>query len=123
MDRTSPRAEYERRRSLAEASIARGERRHLLVSNLRLVAVAAAAVAAWFGLGLSLIAPAWMFLPAALFLVLLVLHARVLNARDRAVRRRDYYDRGFSRLDGSWKGTGADGARFLDGHAYAGDLD
>ena len=61
--------------------------------------------------------------PPLPFFVLLVVHARVLNARDRARRALRYYERGFSRLDGTWMGTGADGERFLEGHPYARDLD
>ena len=103
--------------------MALGERRHLVVSNLRLAAVVLAALCAWLGMARSIIAPAWTLVPFASFLVLLAVHARVLNARDRAVRARDYFKRGFARLDGSWVGSGADGTRFLEGHPYAGDLD
>jgi hypothetical protein len=118
-----PRAEYERRRARWAAAIARGDRRHLLVSNLRLAAVVLAALLAWLGFARAIVSPAWTLVPVAAFLALMVVHALVLNARDRAVNARDYYDRGFKRLDGSWMGSGPDGARFLDGHPYANDLD
>ena len=118
-----PRAEYEQRRARWVAAIARGDRRHLLVSNLRLAAVVLAALLAWLGFARAMVSPAWTLVPVAAFLALMVVHAYVLNARDRAVNARDYYDRGFKRLDGSWMGSGPDGARFLDGHPYANDLD
>jgi len=103
--------------------IARGERRHLTISNLRLGAVFLAALVAWLGFGPALIAPGWALLPVALFLFLLVLHALILNEQDRARQARRYYERGVSRLDGTWVGTGSDGARFIDTHPYARDLD
>ena len=65
----------------------------------------------------------WVVLPLACFLVLLVVHALVLNAKERGERARRYYLRGVARLDGSWPGTGPDGARFSEGHPYARDLD
>ena len=110
-----PRAEYERRRARWAAAIARGDRRHLFVSNLRLAAVVLASLLAWLGFARAIVSPAWTLVPVAAFLALMVVHALVLNARDRAVNARDYYDRGFKRLDGSWIGSGPDGARFLDG--------
>jgi DNA mismatch repair ATPase MutS len=57
------------------------------------------------------------------FGALMVVHARVLNANERVKRARRFYERGVSRLDGTWAGTGADGARFTGDHIYAGDLD
>ena len=118
-----PRPEYERRQAAWSAAIARSESRHLLVSNFRLAAVALAVAVAWLAFVRGALSPAWTLMPVLAFLVLLVVHARVLNARDHALRARSYYERGFSRLDGSWTGAGPDGARFLDGHPYARDLD
>ena len=123
MAATDPRSEYRRRTATWEAAIAQGDTRPPLVSNLRLGCVAAAVALAWLGFGRSVVAPAWTLAPALGFLALLVVHARLLNARDRALRARDYYARGFSRLDGSWMGSGPQGERFLAGHPNAGDLD
>jgi len=77
----------------------------------------------WLGVARGLIDPAWVIFPIAIFLVLLVVHALVLNAKERGERARRYYLRGVARLDGSWPGTGPDGARFSEGHPYARDLD
>src|SRR4051812_14191326 len=118
-----PRAEYGRRIAQWDAAIARGERTHLFVSNLRLAAVLAAAVLAWLGFFRNTISPGWALIPAAAFLVLLVIHAKVLNRNDRAARARRFYLRGMDRVEGRWAGSGPDGARFLEGHAYARDLD
>ncbi len=123
MGSEDPRKQYASRLAHWDAAIAQGESRHLVVSNLRLACIGVAAFLLWLGLGRSVVSPAWTLAPLAAFFALLVVHARVLNARDRAVRARQYYERGVSRLDGSWKGAGEDGSRFLAGHPYARDLD
>ena len=119
---SGPRDEYGRRLSIWDARIARGERTHQLVSNARLAVAAIAAVIAWLTTH-SGISPAWLSLPAACFIALVVVHARVLDRAERARSARRLYARGLDRLDGRWAGTGRDGARFLEGHAYARDLD
>ena len=55
--------------------------------------------------------------------VLAVVHARLLQRIERARGAERVYQRGLERLSGEWAGTGRDGARFLDGHPYARDLD
>lgn len=58
------------------------------------------------------------------FVVLVFLHARVANRRDRLEAARRYNERGTDRLDGKWTAFEDDGARYLrDDHAYALDLD
>ena len=118
-----PRPEYDRRIARLATAIAEGERRHLWLSNLRLVVFGAAALLAWLAFARGALSPAWLLLPAVLFLALLVVHARLLNANERLVRARRYYERGLTRLDGSWAGTGPDGSRFIGDHPFARDLD
>ena len=121
--RLGPREEYTRRVARWEVAIAQGERRHLFISNLRLAVALAAGLAAWF-VFIRDAAPAWTFLvPAITFLVLLVVHALVLQQNERAARARRLYLRGLDRLDGRWPGVGPDGARFGLDHPYARDLD
>lgn len=119
----APHDEYTSRIASRGQAVARLDRTHLRISNLRLAMFATVGVMAWLAFARNAIAPAWLLLPAAAFAVLLVVHARVLNAIDRAQRARRYYERGLGRLDGTWPGAGADGARFLDDHPYARDLD
>ena len=122
-ERFGPREEYARRVARWEVVIAQGERRHLFISNLRLAVALAAGLAAWF-VFIRNAAPAWTFLvPAIAFLVLLVVHALVLQQNERASRARRLYLRGLDRLDGRWPGVGPDGARFGADHPYARDLD
>lgn len=85
---------------------------------------------ALFGAGVAILvalgssgAP-WLALPIVAFIPLLMLHARVLNARDRAGRAAAFYERGLARLTNTWQGSGERGERYRDpGHLYADDLD
>ena len=86
MGSEDPRKQYASRLALWSAAIAQEESRHLVVSNLRLACLAVAAFLLWLGLGRAVVSPAWTLVPLGAFLALLVVHARVLNARDRAVR-------------------------------------
>jgi hypothetical protein len=66
----------------------------------------------------------WLALPIVAFLPLLVVHARVLNGRDRALRAAAFYERGLARVEHRWQGSGERGERFRDpAHLYADDLD
>jgi hypothetical protein len=61
---------------------------------------------------------------AAVFVWLLRAHARVLRARELAIRGIRFYERGLARLEDQWAGTGQSGERFRDDrHVYANDLD
>jgi MutS domain V len=118
-----PRVEYARRIAHWEGAIGRGERAHLLVSNLRLGTALVAAVAAWF-VFVRAAAPVISFLlPAAMFLALMVVHVVVLQRNERSARAHRLYVRGIDRMEGRWPGTGPDGARFASDHLYAADLD
>ena len=62
--------------------------------------------------------------PGAAFVIALVLHARALNARDRARSAVAFYERALERMDGRWSGRGDSGERFRQSdHLYADDLD
>jgi hypothetical protein len=123
MNVSDPRSEYGRRIARWSHAIARGERKHLLVSNLRLAVAVGGAAMAWQAFHRDTIPAAWMFAPFLGFLALVVAHARVIGQNERAARARRLYQRGVDRLEGRWPSTGPDGARFLAGHPYARDLD
>jgi hypothetical protein len=120
----TPRDEYGRRIARWTDVIRDGERRHLLVSNLRLVVAATAIAAAWLAYarqnGLAVVVAVTA---AVAFLVLVVAHARVLLRIERGQRARRIYERGQERIDGTWVGHGPDGSRFIDDPPYARDLD
>lgn len=58
------------------------------------------------------------------FLLAFILHERVLRRLRTVRQRKGFYERGLTRLDGRWPGTGRQGEQFLDpAHPYARDLD
>ncbi len=122
-DAADPRAEYVRRTDRWGRDLARRERAHMLVSSSRLALAVAVAVLAWQAFVSHRLSSVWAVVPAAAFLGLVVVHAGVLRRIERARRARQLYARGISRLDSTWSGRGPDGARFLDGHPFAHDLD
>jgi hypothetical protein len=113
--------EYAARLAARESRRDALERRHAQLAWARL-ALVAAAVAIVAVLGRT--SPPWLLIPAIVFAVLAVIHARVLNARDVATRAVAFYLRGQARLEDRWQGSGNHGERFRDAaHLYADDLD
>ena len=117
-----PRAEYLARLARWDAEIAAGERRHHLVANLRLSIVAIVGVLIWL-VWTGRAGAQWLAAPAVLFIALVIWHDYLLNRIERSRRARRIYERGMSRLDGTWANYGADGARFLKTAVFAPDLD
>jgi hypothetical protein len=96
------------------------------VSNARLAVFAAGLVVAWLTLGVRTWHPAWLAPPVLAFAALVIVHDRVIRARERADRRVGYYEAGLARLADPLApaGHGPDGADRLDpDHLYAADLD
>ena len=110
--------------SARQALEARLERSDTRLSQARLatalVSVAAAGGAWWQ----SWFSAWWGTIPAATFVVLLVVHARVIRARRVATRGVQWYEHGLARIEDRWVGFGETGERFQDDdHPYALDLD
>jgi hypothetical protein len=118
-----PRAEYARRLADWRARIAILDRRHHLYSNARLILAVLGAVLLWQAFVRARISPWWPVADFILFAVLAVGHALLLQRAERSKRAEAVYVRGLDRLTDRWIGTGRDGARFLEGHPYARDLD
>ena len=121
---SDPRTAYSSRLDARRAAVARLDRRHLTIGNLRLLIFLSAAVLAWLIWGRGAIGPFWLAAPAAVFVALIVAHERVLRARRVAQRAVAHYEHALARLDGKWAGHGETGERFLEkSHPYAEDLD
>lgn len=119
----APRDEYARRVARWEERLQQGERRHVLISNLRLITAVGIALAAWLAF-FRASAPIVVFIvPGLVFLALMVVHAVVLQNNERSARAKRLYVRGIERLDGKWAGVGPDGERFGADHPFARDLD
>jgi hypothetical protein len=121
---SSPLEEYRRRLADRRAAEAVQERRHQALGNARLLTLAAGAVLLWLVFQLDVLGLRWLTAPVVLFVVLMVLHDRVLRARSRARRAAAFYEAGIARITDAWAGTGESGERFLVAdHPYAADLD
>jgi hypothetical protein len=120
---TEPRAEYTKRLEHRLKIAAAKERLHLRCGNLKLLTIVLAIVVGLLAL-YKAISPYWILAPVTLFAVLIVVHERILQARDHAQTVVALYRRGIARIDDNWAGTGATGERFRDPkHVYAEDLD
>ena len=115
-----------RRSEQREATLRRTRRIEKTVSWSRLATVLVAAILVWLSVQAKLFPLVWAAGPALLFLVLVVLHERVLQRANRLERARTFYRHILDRLGGNWRAGGQPGSRFADEHAehvYAADLD
>ena len=119
-----PKAEYHRRRQYWQAEVARLDRQHLTLGNIRL-AVFLIGVLLWrFATRPGLLSGWWLLFPLAAFLMLVLFHQGVRTKARRAKRAVTFYDHGLARLEDRWSGKGRQGVEFFDeNHPYAQDLD
>ncbi|HTU33470.1 MAG TPA: hypothetical protein VMF66_06675 [Candidatus Acidoferrum sp.] len=118
-----PRLEYTRRLERHERAAADFDRRHIRMGNIKLGVIVAGVLFAVLILE-RLLSPYWILLPLAVFVVLVVLHERILRHKAHAETAVSLYRSGLARIDDKWAGTGATGERFRDTkHVYAEDLD
>jgi hypothetical protein len=116
--------EYTRRLAARGGEAGIQSRHSAIVSNLRLLVFIAGVIVAWLVFGTRALSPAWLAPPIAIFVVLLVVHDRLLRARARAQRSVAFYERALARLEDRWAGGGEAGERFRDHHhPYSEDLD
>lgn len=120
----SPAEEYSQRQSVREARVARFEKIHIQLGNVRLLLAVIAAVLAWTSLRSHLLSPWWLAAPVVAFACVAYWHSRILRSRELAERAVKFYERGLARIEDRWAGTGETGERFNDPHhVYAADLD
>src|SRR5580658_1252836 len=104
--------------------MAEKDRVHLRVGYAKLAVIAAGLALLWTVFGKHLVTPYWLIAPAAGYLLLTILHARVLRAKERANTAAEFYRKGIARIEDRWAGSGQTGERFRDAHhVYADDLD
>jgi hypothetical protein len=126
----SPLEEYQARIAERRLASERLQKQFRRIGNARLTAGLAAVVTAFFVFGEVWISFWWLVLPVAVFLVLVVLHASVVERLERSQRAIQFYERGLARLEDRWRGAGdwismgESGERFRDpSHIYSEDLD
>ena len=116
--------EYSRRLAVREAEVARLAKAHERIGSGRVALGVVTLVVAWLVLFERALAPAWLLVPVAAFIALVLYHSAVRRKRVSAERAADYYRHGIARLEDRWIGLGERGERFaaID-HIYASDLD
>jgi len=116
--------EYSKRLGACRETAAIRSRHAAIAANLRLLVFVTGVVMAWLVFGSRVLAAGWLLVPILLFVVLLVVHDRLLTERQRALRSVAFYERAFARLESRWAGGGTQGECFRDpNHPYADDLD
>jgi hypothetical protein len=123
MANPEPRPIYEERLGDRRRRLADLEGKFRVIAHGRLavfVLLVAVFVLAWKGGW-----PEWTVLvPAGAFAALVLLHDRVIRARDRAGRAAAHYERGLRRIDDAWAGDGAGRTDLVPAdHPFAFDLD
>lgn len=120
----NPRLIYTQRLEERRREVALHEARHRVLGYLKLGAVACILLILWLVLAYRACSPVWVFVPAAAFVALMVIHERLLRRQELRRRAVSYFERALARLEGKWQGTGETGAQYLDAqHPYAQDLD
>ncbi len=116
--------DYHARRTARLTTVARWEQWHAALGYVRLALALGVIATFWFG---GWEAWPWAAGVVAVFVATVAGHTRIIDARDRAQRAVDFYDRGLQRLAHQWPGHGDAGARFTPPtsatHLYADDLD
>ena len=113
-----PRATYDERlkSQRAESASLRSRERALSITRIILFLAAVAIAVLHFS--------AWIVIPIAGFIVLVILHDRTIRRRRRCDAAIRFCERGIERLTGQWQGKGFDGSGFAgEHHLFAADLD
>jgi hypothetical protein len=119
-----PTEEYVQRRNARQSRVARYEKIHIRLGNLRLFLFVLAVLGAWASFRGHYISLWWLAAPVAAFAGLAVYHSQILRVRELAQRGVAFYERALARVEDRWAGSGETGERFNDPHhVYAADLD
>lgn len=121
---SKPHLEYTRCFAARRAASAQQERRYRTIWQWRRAVFVAGVVMIWIVLSPGWLAWWSLVLPVIGYLILVVVHERISQARRRFDRAAEFYERELQRLEDRWAGRGELGERFLDrSHPYAEDLD
>jgi len=120
----APRAEYARRLGELSARRSRIQRRERLTGYSQLALAALCLIWILFRLRHFDAADLLLLIPIAAFVVLAVVHGRLIRRVTACSRAIGFYEQGMARLEDRWAGTGITGERFLESsHPCARDLD
>ncbi|HSK42311.1 MAG TPA: hypothetical protein VLA83_00325 [Candidatus Binatia bacterium] len=121
---SSPHQEYSSRLKARELQAARLQRKHLWLGNTRIAVFIAILIQCWITGKTGSPSIYWLLVPIALFIVLVIVHRRVVRVLNMTKRAISVYSRGLARMEDRWTGSGETGEEFKDPlHLYAEDLD
>ena len=106
MPPADPHLEYSGRLESARGQLSRLDRRHRALGYAKLIIGLATLIVAVWLLKFHARYIAFFLVPAAGYVVLAILHERVIRARRRSSRIIAFYERGLARLGDNWPGTG-----------------
>jgi hypothetical protein len=120
----SPAVEYQARLQHFQAEGKALQRRHRWMGNARLLVFAAMMFLGVRNLWRDSPSLYWAGAFLVLFIWLVVLHRRILGAKNRAGRAVGFYQHGQARIEDRWAGQGDNGATLaIADHIYSDDLD
>src|ERR1035437_2592064 len=121
---SDPRTLYTERLAERRAEIAHRQRRHRLLGHGKLAMAACGVALVWLALAQGAFSILWVLVPIAGFVVLVVIHEKLLKKLERRRRAARFFEKALARLDGNWAGAGETGDRYNEAaHPYAVDLD
>ncbi|MCA9057225.1 MAG: hypothetical protein KDA85_01945, partial [Planctomycetaceae bacterium] len=124
LSQQSPRDVYRERLTRTQQSLDAIQRQDRQFVRIRIGLFAAVLLTGLACLGSESIGWSWLFLPLALFVGQLPLHARVIRRQGTLERIRQFYQSCLDRLDRRWINQRQDGREFLQiDHPWALDLD
>jgi hypothetical protein len=124
MEASDPHAHHERRLVARRQTAARLDAVDRRLSRARLSTFVAAGLLAAGAFWQGWFSGWWLGVPAVAFVVLIVIHDRIIQTRVVATRAVQWYERGLARIEDRWPGDGSRGTRFRDdNHPYECDLD
>jgi MutS domain V len=110
---SAPRAEYSRRVEVLSVERSGLQQRERLVGFVQLGLGACCVAWILFRVRHFSRTDLLVLIPVAVFVVIAVLHGRLLRAVSLRTRATAFYEQGLARLNGTWAGSGATGERFL----------
>lgn len=121
---STPRQEYSLRLKAREMRAAKLQRKHLWLGNARIALFVAILVQCWITGKTGSPSAYWLLAPITLFVVLVIVHRRVVRVLNMTKRAISVYSRGLARMEDRWAGSGETGEEFKNPlHLYAEDLD
>src|ERR1700733_3856746 len=96
---------YALRSSELEKQLTNFERLDARIGSIRLALGATFLLMLWICFGARVLSPAWIWLPVAAFIALVIYHARLRESKAATQRGAQHYRQSIARLEDRWSGT------------------